>query len=84
MRTALRKMGNSSGIILPKAVLDEVGARIGEEFDLAVDQGRIVAIRCEPRIRPGWAEAAAALSEAGDDAPAWPEFGNDEDDDLTW
>lgn len=84
MRTALRRMGNSSGIILPKALLDRVGVRIGEEFEIDASEGRITAIRCEPKVRSGWAEAAAALAEAGDAAPIWPEFGNDDDGVLTW
>ena len=81
MRTALRRMGNSSGIILPKAILDEVGARTGEEFDVTVSEGKIVAIRCEPKVRAGWAEAAARLATDGYE-PAWPEFGNDGDAEL--
>jgi hypothetical protein len=33
-------------------------------------------------VRKGWAEASRALAEAGDDALAWPEFANE--DDETW
>lgn len=83
MRTTLRKMGNSSGIILPRAILAEIGATIGEEFEVAVEGGRIVATPYEKTVRAGWAKAAAALA-ASDEKPAWPEFANDDDADLEW
>ena len=84
MRTALRRMGNSAGMIVPKAILTELGSEIGEHFDIAVENGRIVAAPVRAAVRAGWAEAARALAEAGDDAPVWPQFANDGDDALTW
>jgi antitoxin MazE len=84
MRTALRRMGNSAGMIVPKAILTELGTAIGEDFDISVENGRIVAAPVRDGVRAGWAEAARAAAEAGDEAPAWPEFANDEDDSLAW
>jgi antitoxin MazE len=42
-RTALRRMGNSTGMIVPKAILAELGAQAGEAIDLRVEGGRLVA-----------------------------------------
>jgi antitoxin MazE len=84
MRTALRKMGNSAGMIVPKAILGEIGSEIGEEFDIAVEGGRIVAAPVRAGLRAGWADAARALAEAGDDATVWPDLGNDGDEALAW
>jgi antitoxin MazE len=42
-RTALRRMGNSTGMIVPKVVLAELGAREGQALDIRVEQGRLVA-----------------------------------------
>ena len=84
MRTALRRMGNSTGMIVPRAILDELGSGIGEDLDLKVENGRLVAAPVRTGLRAGWAEAARALAEAGDDAPVWPDFANDEDDELRW
>lgn len=84
MRTALRKMGNSAGMIVPKAILTELGSAIGEDFDIKVEGGRIVAAPLRGEVRAGWSDAARALAEAGDDAPAWPDFANDGDNALTW
>jgi len=44
-RTALRRMGNSTGMIVPKVILAELGAREGEALDIRVEEGRLVAAR---------------------------------------
>jgi antitoxin MazE len=82
MRVTLRKMGNSSGVIIPKPFLAEIGA--AGAVEMAVEDGRIV-IEAEKRApRAGWAEAGEGLAEAGDDALAWPEFANEGDEALEW
>lgn len=83
MRSALRKLGNSSGVIIPKRLLAQVGAKTGDDVEVLVEGGRIV-IAPIRHPRAGWAEAARALAEAEDDALVWPEFGNDGDDALRW
>ncbi|MEJ0067214.1 MAG: AbrB/MazE/SpoVT family DNA-binding domain-containing protein [Caulobacteraceae bacterium] len=82
MRVTLRKMGNSSGVIIPKPFLAEIGA--AGAVDMAVEDGRIV-IEAEKRApRAGWAEASRSLAEAGDDELAWAEFANADDELLEW
>lgn len=84
MRAALRKLGNSSGVIIPKSMLAEIGIGIGDAVDITLEEGRIVMAPIKRRPREGWAEASREIAEAGDDALVWPEFGNDEDANLTW
>ena len=84
MQTSLRKLGNSAGIIIPKATLAELGLSAGDVVDLRLEDGRLILAPSKPPIRAGWADASRAIAEAGDDAPIWPEFGNDGDDELTW
>ena len=82
MRVTLRKMGNSSGVIIPKPFLAEIGA--ARAVEMAVEDGRIV-IEAEKRPpRAGWADAGRALAEADDDALVWPDFGNEDDEALEW
>jgi antitoxin MazE len=82
MRVTLRKMGNSSGVIIPKLFLAEIGA--AGAVEMAVEDGRIV-IKAERRApRAGWAEASRSLAETGDDELAWPEFANADDATLEW
>ncbi len=84
MRAAIRKLGNSSGVIIPKSMLAEIGIAAGDTVDLSMEDSRIIITPQKRRPREGWAEASKAIAEAGDDALVWPEFANDEDADLTW
>ena len=83
-QTAVRKLGNSAGVIIPKAVLAELGLSAGDVVDLRLDNGHLILAPVRPPRRAGWAEASRAIAAAGDDAPVWPEFGNASDVDLTW
>ncbi len=84
MRSAVRKMGNSSGVIIPKPLLTEIGAKAGDDVELVVEAGRIVIALIPIHPRAGWAEAAKRIAEAGDDELVWPEFGSEDDGELTW
>lgn len=84
MRAAVRKLGNSSGVIIPKPILDELGIAAGDAVDIALEQGRLVLTPERRRPREGWAEACRTIAEAGDDRLVWPEFGNIDDEKLTW
>lgn len=59
-------IGNSRGIRLPKAMIEQVG--LGDEVELEVVDGAIV-IRRKRRPREGWAEAAKLLAERGEELP---------------
>ena len=86
MQTALRKMGNSAGIILPKPILTALGVASGARLDLEVDNGRIIVTPIRRKIREGWADAAAALAATAPtaDEEAWLNLANDGDADWTW
>ncbi|HTM76774.1 MAG TPA: AbrB/MazE/SpoVT family DNA-binding domain-containing protein [Devosia sp.] len=84
MQSALKKIGNSTGVIIPKPFLAELGAEAGDRIDMRIENGKLIIERAKPHPRAGWAEAAAAIAAAGDDKLVWDEFGNDGDDDLKW
>ncbi len=84
MRAPVRKMGNSSGVILPKPILTQLGVEAGDDLDLSLDEGRIVLVPAKRHPRAGWADAAKRIAEARDDALVWPEFGNTGDANLKW
>lgn len=84
MRTNLRRMGNSSGVIIPKPFLAEIGAETGEDMEMRVEGGRLILTPVKRNPRAGWGEASRRLAESGDDALAWPEFANADDDLLEW
>lgn len=82
MRTALRKMGNSTGMIVPRAMLGEIGITTGAALDLRVEDGNLIATPVDALRRAGWASAAEAIN--NDDAAEWRDFGNEGDADLAW
>jgi antitoxin MazE len=84
MRAALRRLGNSSGVIIPKSLLDEAGVGAGDAVDMTLEDGRIILAPIRRPVRAGWAEASKDLAAAGGDAQVWPEFGNVEDEALDW
>ncbi len=65
MHTTLIKIGNSQGVRLPKAVIEQAG--LEQELDLQVVDGAVV-IRAAGSVRSGWMEAAAKCHAAGEDA----------------
>ena len=84
MRAAVRKLGNSSGVIIPKSLLRDLGVAEGDSVEMTLEAGRIVLIPVRRQARAGWAKASRSIAEANDDALVWPEFGNVEDETLTW
>jgi len=84
MRAHIRRMGNSSGVIIPKPFLAQLGVEAGDCLDLAIEAGRLVLAPVPAHPRAGWAEAAQQLVEVGDDGPVWEEFGNEGDAGLRW
>ena len=82
MKIAIRRMGNSRGVIIPKPLLLETGMK--DEVDMTVENGSIVLRRPRTAPREGWAEASKAIAEAGDDALEWPVFANEADADIEW
>lgn len=84
MLSAVKKIGNSAGVIIPKPLLAEFGVETGDSVELKVEAGRIVIERVTNPPRKGWAEDAKRLAATEDDALEWPEFGNEEDVALKW
>ena len=84
MRVAIRKMGNSSGVIIPKSMLMEIGIAAGDTVDLSLENGRIAITPIKRRPREGWAEAFEELGELSEEDRAWLEFGNEGDGELKW
>jgi antitoxin MazE len=84
MKSAIRKMGNSHGVIIPKPVLAEVGAKEGDQVEVTVAKGKIILSPRKRKLREGWAEDSKRLAAAGEGRLVWPEFGNDGDKDWTW
>jgi antitoxin MazE len=73
MHAHLIPIGNSRGVRLPKALIDQAG--LEDEIEILVTDGVII-IRPVRRLRAGWSEAAKACHANGDDGILLDGFGN--------
>ena len=84
MEIAIRNIGNSKGVVIPKPLLAQAGLE-GESTALVqVENGSIVLSKPSKPLREGWAEAAAEVSAQGEGDLLMGEFGNAEDAELRW
>jgi len=84
MEIAIRNIGNSKGVVLPKPFLAQVGLDGQSTAIIEVENGSIVLRKPDQSVRAGWAAAAAALSAKGGSDLLMGEFGNLDDAELTW
>jgi antitoxin MazE len=82
MRTTIRKMGNSQGVLIPKPILAQLG--LEGEVEMEVENDAIVLRKPKKKARQGWADASEAVAQAGDDALVMGEFPNGDDAELAW
>jgi antitoxin MazE len=64
MKAKLITIGNSKGIRLPKALIEECG--LTNEIELEVQKDRLI-LRSPKTVRRGWAAAFARMRATGDD-----------------
>jgi antitoxin MazE len=64
VKTRIVRIGNSQGVRIPKALLDQSG--LGEDVEMEAQEHQIV-IRSRRRPREGWDEQFRAMAEHGDD-----------------
>jgi antitoxin MazE len=75
LQSTLRKMGNSTGLIVPKAILDQLGLSCGAKVELRIENGEVIARPAKRKVREGWAEAAKRIgSDLTEEERDWLEF----------
>jgi antitoxin MazE len=77
MKTHLRQLGNSKGVLLPAALLAASG--IGDDIELTVEAGRIVITPIGPD-RDGWYDGYQAAK----DVDAWGKLATTDADSGEW
>ena len=83
MKTTVRNIGNSKGIILPKSILTQCD--IENDVTIEVKNSHIIIAASPIPRRKGWEKAFKEMAENGDDALVMPDVFNDENtDDWTW
>lgn len=81
MKTTVRKIGNSRGVLIPAALL--AACRIENEIELHIDEGRLI---MEPVRAPraGWFDNFVANKETAAGLLDWPDVLAGDDKDWTW
>jgi len=82
MKVAIRKIGNSQGVLIPKALLAQAG--LEGEAEMAVEGNALVLRKPARPPRAGWADAARKIAEADDNGLIMGEFANADDAGHTW
>jgi len=86
MGAAVRKIGNSAGVILPKPILEALGAKVGDTLELTLE-GDVVRISARKRkVREGWEEDAKRLAALGltEEEREWLDAPIDYNEDWEW
>jgi antitoxin MazE len=82
LQVAIRAIGNSKGVVIPKIILEQSG--MGEIVEMSVDGEKIILSKPKNTVRESWAQDAQSLTMAGEDGLALGEFSNEEDKDWVW
>lgn len=81
MKVAIVRIGNSRGVRLPKAILEQCG--LSDEANLEVEDGQVL-IRPAHRPRAGWEQGFKDMHQSGDDALLDVESGQSIWDERAW
>lgn len=86
MSSAIRKIGNSAGVILPKPVLDTLGAKLGDRIEFVAEAGRVYLSPITADPREGWEEAAKEIAAQGltEEEREWLDAPLTDDEDWVW
>jgi antitoxin MazE len=82
IKTTIRPIGNSQGVIIPKPLLPPLSFESAAE--MTVEHGALVLRKPASAVRAGWAGAARKIAAVHDDALVMPEFANEDNVTPRW
>ncbi len=81
MKVSIIKIGNSRGIRLPKALLEQ--CNINDDLEITVKNGTIILSPCK-KVRSGWKESFEMMAKNGDDVLLDADIFPDDTQDWEW
>jgi antitoxin MazE len=81
MKVNLVPIGNSKGVRIPRALIEQCG--LGDRVEMLIRDGTLVLAPARG-LRSGWEEAFEKMAAAGDDALLVPEHLQHEWDEQEW
>ena len=82
MKVSVVPIGNSKGVRLPKAILDQLG--ISDQMELEVENKQIILRPINKNPRSGWEEALQKMNRNQEDNLLIPETETEEGFDWEW
>ncbi|MEI6612940.1 MAG: AbrB/MazE/SpoVT family DNA-binding domain-containing protein [Betaproteobacteria bacterium] len=82
LQVAVRAIGNSKGVVIPKIILEQSG--IEGVVEMSVEGEKIILSKPKQAVRKQWSQDAKGIAQAGEDELVLGEFGNEEDKDWVW
>ena len=82
MKVALRHIGKSRGVVIPKRLLTK--ASLEGDVEMTLEHGTLVLRKSARLPRAGWAEVSKRIAARDDDRLSMGEFGNEVDSTLEW
>ena len=82
MLIAIRAIGNSKGVVIPKIILEQSG--IEGVVEMTIDGEKIILSKPRNILREHWARDAQNLVRAAEDELVLGDFANEEDGDWVW
>lgn len=84
MKTVIRKMGNSQGVLIPKPFLLQAGFDLGE-VEIELENDAIVIRKPKRKPRAGWAQACQSIAaQSTEQVIAWPLIPTDAEAEFSW
>jgi antitoxin MazE len=81
IKTRLIRIGNSQGIRIPRAVVEQTGLQ--GELELEVRRRQLL-VRPASHPREGWEDQFRRMADRGDDRALWPEAALTSFDEKEW
>jgi antitoxin MazE len=81
MKSDLQRIGNSKGIVIPKAILDKCG--FDRQVDIRIEGNKLILTPARS-AREGWSEAFERAAKATAEAPLLPDHLSEQWDSEEW
>ncbi len=82
IEVSIRQIGNSQGILIPKAILEQIG--LTKSAEMKIEGDTLILRKPQKSVRAGWADEAKKIALNNEDTLVLGEFTNDDDEKLTW
>jgi antitoxin MazE len=81
MKTQLIQIGNSKGVRLPKAIIEQ--CKLEKDVEIEINNNKLI-LYSESKVRKGWAESFKKMNKNTEDSMIFPDTMQSDWDDSEW